>query len=139
MRPSTLLPAFLTLLTLSSASPEPQVAAGGGDAATTLAATQYPIVTTVASLMTVGGTTTTTYIVYTQTFAATALGSYVLFKSISYIPAVFHFVRMGVFSQGLFLDLRFILDLWSVVSNWVIIANYCLIDGLSVRHHYLDR
>lgn len=100
MRPSSLLPALLSLLNLSSASPEPQLAQGGGLAATTLAATQYPIVTTVASLLTVGGTTSTTYIVYTQTFAATALGSYVIFKSISQLLFVFRFIWTDGFDQG---------------------------------------
>lgn len=53
-----------------------QLAAGGGIAATTLAASQYPTTIYGPELLTVDGTTTTTWTMYTQTFAATALGSW---------------------------------------------------------------
>jgi len=92
MRPTTFLP-LLSLLTLttaiSDASPnldarqllereildERQIAAGGGVAPATLAATQYPVVTNCAQLVTAGGVTTANQVVFTQTFAAGALGS----------------------------------------------------------------
>ena len=96
MRTTTFLPllALLTFTTaISNASPNPdshldarqllereilderQIAAGGGVAPTTLAATQYPIVTNCAQLVTAGGVTTVNQVVYTQTFAAGALGT----------------------------------------------------------------
>lgn len=53
-----------------------QIAAGGGVAATTLAASQYPSTSIAGSLFTVGGTTSATWKLFTQTFAATALGSW---------------------------------------------------------------
>ncbi|KUJ17898.1 uncharacterized protein LY89DRAFT_745887 [Mollisia scopiformis] len=57
---------------------ERQVAQGGGIAATTLAATQYPTTSVAGSLFTVDGTTSATWILMTQTFATTALGSWAL-------------------------------------------------------------
>jgi hypothetical protein len=77
MRPQSLLPAILTLLTLpfTNGSPEPQLAQGGGLAPTTLAPSQYPVVTNVNQLVTIGGVTTVKAVVFTQTFAATALGT----------------------------------------------------------------
>jgi len=71
---------FLTLLSLSL-SPRlihAQAAAGGGVVATT-AATQSPTVVTGPSLQTVGGSTIAVQgVVFTQTFAATALGTWAL-------------------------------------------------------------
>ena len=68
------------LLSLASASPEPapQIAQGGGIAPTTLAPVQYPVVSNVASLVTINGVTTVSQIVFTQTFASTALGTWAL-------------------------------------------------------------
>lgn len=57
---------------------ERQVAAGGGVAATTLAASQYPTTSVAGSLFTVDGTTSATWVLMTQTFAATALGTWAL-------------------------------------------------------------
>ncbi|TVY54768.1 hypothetical protein LCER1_G002780 [Lachnellula cervina] len=51
------------------------VAAGGGVAATS-AATQYPTATTAAKLISSNGETSTTYVLFIQTFATTALGSW---------------------------------------------------------------
>lgn len=55
---------------------ERQIAAGGGVPATALAPSQYPIVSVVGSLFTIGGATSVTWTPFTQTFAATALGSW---------------------------------------------------------------
>ncbi|KAE8449870.1 hypothetical protein EG329_007347 [Mollisiaceae sp. DMI_Dod_QoI] len=55
---------------------ERQVAAGGGVAATTLAASQYPTTSVAGSLFTVGGTTSAKWVLITQTFATTALGTW---------------------------------------------------------------
>ncbi|POS86699.1 hypothetical protein EPUL_005127, partial [Erysiphe pulchra] len=55
-----------------------QVAAGGGIAATTLPPTQYPTVTYAASLYTLGTYTSATWKDFTQTFAATPLGTWAL-------------------------------------------------------------
>jgi len=52
------------------------VAAGGGAVSATLAASQSPTVGTWASLYTVGTETSTTWMVFTQTFASTALGTW---------------------------------------------------------------
>lgn len=57
---------------------ERQLAAGGGIAATTLAATQYPTTSVAGSLFTVDGTTSATWVLITQTFATTALGTWAL-------------------------------------------------------------
>lgn len=65
----------LALLTLPITLVSAQAAAGGGAVATT-ANTQYPTVTTCESLKTVDGTTTVETVVFTQTFAATALGTW---------------------------------------------------------------
>jgi len=77
---------FLTLLSLSLAPAltHAQAVAGGGAAAgggvvATTAATQSPPVITGPSLQTVGGTTIAVQgVVFTQTFAATALGTWPL-------------------------------------------------------------
>jgi hypothetical protein len=70
---TTLLPLLLTLV---SAAPEPQLAQGGGLAATTIAATQMATTTVAGSLFTINGVTSATWILFTQTFASTALGSW---------------------------------------------------------------
>jgi hypothetical protein len=57
---------------------ERQVAAGGGIAATTLAASQYPTTSVAGSLFTIDGTTSAKWVLITQTFAATALGTWAL-------------------------------------------------------------
>jgi Killer toxin-resistance protein 1 len=56
-----------------------QIAAGGGNTvAGTMVASQYPVVTNAPSLYTLNGVTSSTNIVFTQTFASTALGSWAL-------------------------------------------------------------
>jgi hypothetical protein len=55
-----------------------QIAAGGGGAVTSLVATQSPVVSSLASLETVGGKVTAVQVVFTQTFAQTALGTWPL-------------------------------------------------------------
>jgi len=72
----TLLAFSVFSLATASPEPEPQIAQGGGVAAATLAAVQYPVVTNVASLQTINGVTTVVQIVFTQTFAATPLGTW---------------------------------------------------------------
>lgn len=68
----------LLLLALSSlTAAEPQL--GGGAEVTTTAITQYPTTGYWPSLSTINSdSTTTVYILYTQTFAATALGTWPL-------------------------------------------------------------
>jgi hypothetical protein len=73
MHKPALLP-ILPLLGLAAA----QAAPGGGGPAATLAATQSPTVTQVTSIQTVGGSTVGVEVVFTQTFAMTALGSWPL-------------------------------------------------------------
>ena len=73
---SALITPLLLLPSLANAAPEPQLAQGGGVAATTIAASQYPVVTTANSLFTVNGVTSASYLVFTQTFASTALGTW---------------------------------------------------------------
>lgn len=77
MQPHLLL-SILALLSFTTASPnpDPQAVAPGGGAAVTLAPTQSPTVGTWGSLFTVDGTTSVAYVVFTQTFAATALGTW---------------------------------------------------------------
>jgi len=76
MQPSlALLLPFLALLSMTKAQTG---AAGGGAGSATLAATQSPTVGTWASLYTVGSETSTTWMVFTQTFASTALGTWAL-------------------------------------------------------------
>jgi hypothetical protein len=65
---------FLPVLSLALA----QAAPGGGGPESTLAATQSPTVSTVNSLQTVGGSTVAVQVVFTQTFATTALGTWPL-------------------------------------------------------------
>ena len=72
MRSQILLP-LLAILTPAFA--QNGVAAGGGLFGTA-AAVQYPVVSQVASLLTVGGTTTVKTVAFTQTFAATPLGTW---------------------------------------------------------------
>jgi hypothetical protein len=62
------------LLALAAA----QAAPGGGVPGATLAPTQSPTVTQVNSLQTVGGSTVVVPVVFTQTFAKTALGTWPL-------------------------------------------------------------
>ncbi|KAN0112906.1 hypothetical protein V8E51_005857 [Hyaloscypha variabilis] len=69
---------LLPLLALLSITTAQAVAAGGGAVSATLAATQSPTVGTWPSLFTVGTETSTTYLVFTQTFASTALGTWAL-------------------------------------------------------------
>jgi hypothetical protein len=73
-----LLVSILALLSFTTASPnpDPQAVAPAGGAAVTLAPTQSPTVGTWGSLFTVDGTTSVAYAVFTQTFAATALGTW---------------------------------------------------------------
>lgn len=71
MQPHLLL-SILALLSFATA----QAVAPGGGAAVTLAPTQSPTVGTWGSLFTVDGTTSVAFVVFTQTFAATALGSW---------------------------------------------------------------
>lgn len=73
---SALITPLLLLTSLANASPEPQLAQGGGVAATSIVATQQAVVTTANSLFTLDGTTSASYLVFTQTFASTALGSW---------------------------------------------------------------
>ena len=73
---NSLITPLLFLASLTAAAPEPQLAQGGGIAPVTIAAVQYPTVTTAASLFTINGVTSSTYVVFTQTFASTALGSW---------------------------------------------------------------
>jgi len=54
------------------------VAAGGGIVASSLAATQYPTTSVAGSLFTSDGTTSATWVLVTQTFATTALGTWAL-------------------------------------------------------------
>ena len=72
MRFSILLP-LLALLTRTLASPE---ALGEQGAVTTQAATQMATTTTAGSLFTSDGTTSVTWVLFTQTFATTALGTW---------------------------------------------------------------
>ncbi|KAI0994073.1 hypothetical protein K3495_g14110 [Podosphaera aphanis] len=55
-----------------------KLAAGGGGDVHTLPPTQYPTVTVAGSLFTVGTSTSATWKEFTQTFAATALGTWAL-------------------------------------------------------------
>lgn len=75
---SALITPLLLLTSLANAAPEPepQLAQGGGVAATTIAATQQAVITTAASLFTLNGVTSVSYLVFTQTFASTALGTW---------------------------------------------------------------
>ena len=67
------------LLSLFASFGAAQVAAGGGaGVVTSIVATQYPVVTNAPSLFTLNGVTSATNIVFTQTFASTALGSWPL-------------------------------------------------------------
>lgn len=68
------LPLLLSLLAFVSYA-SAQIAAGGGAQGTTVA-TQMATTTWAGSLYTSGGTTSATWILYTQTFASTALGSW---------------------------------------------------------------
>lgn len=65
---------LLPLLSLASS----QAAPGGGAPVATLAPTQSPTVTQVMSIQTVGGSTVGVEVVFTQTFATTALGTWPL-------------------------------------------------------------
>ena len=85
LRPNLLLTlSFLVPRVISLANPEPvpipepQIAQGGGIVAPSLATTQAPTVTTVPSLTTSGGVVTAVQVVFTQTFASTALGTWAL-------------------------------------------------------------
>ncbi|RFU25605.1 hypothetical protein B7463_g10727, partial [Scytalidium lignicola] len=70
---------LISIATTANANPEPQVAQGGGAAPAVPAPTQYPVVSVVPSLTTnPAGVVSTIYITFTQTFAATALGSWPL-------------------------------------------------------------
>jgi Killer toxin-resistance protein 1 len=71
-----LLLSILALLSFTTANPNPQAVAPGGGAAVTLVPTQSPTVGTWGSLITVDGTTSVAYVVFTQTFAVTALGTW---------------------------------------------------------------
>lgn len=74
MRPSTfLLPLISLIPTVYS-----QAAAGGGAPVVSLVASQDATVRTMPSIYTVNGVTSVTYAAFTQTFAATALGSWEL-------------------------------------------------------------
>ncbi|KAH8796552.1 hypothetical protein BGZ57DRAFT_11829 [Hyaloscypha finlandica] len=63
---------------LSFTTADPQAVAAGGGVATTLAASQSPTVGTWGSLYTVGTVTSVSWVVFTQTFASTALGTWSL-------------------------------------------------------------
>jgi hypothetical protein len=72
---TTLLIVLATLLIVPFTSA--QIAAGGGVApAPSLAATQYPTVLNVPKILIQGGVTTSQEVVFTQTFASTALGTW---------------------------------------------------------------
>jgi hypothetical protein len=85
MHSSLFLPALVTFLTIPLTYAEPQIAAGGGAAPALPPPSQYPVVTNAPSLVTAGGATTVSQVAFTQTFAATALGGYVLLS-----PPSFH-------------------------------------------------
>lgn len=67
---------LLASLAYGAPEPEPQLAQGGGLAAATIVATQQATVTNVNSLFTLNGVTSASYLVFTQTFASTALGTW---------------------------------------------------------------
>jgi hypothetical protein len=66
---------LIALLSFTTADPQ---AVAAGRVATTLAASQSPTVGTWGSLYTVGTVTSVSWVVFTQTFASTALGTWSL-------------------------------------------------------------
>ncbi|EPE27219.1 hypothetical protein GLAREA_03134 [Glarea lozoyensis ATCC 20868] len=78
MQPSIPTSAFLFLCSFTSLVTAQVAAGGGAGVVSSIAASQYPVVTNAPSLFTINGVTSATNIVFTQTFAATALGGWPL-------------------------------------------------------------